>query len=61
MRFMLELQKLLTKKFQQKGTSSIRESSVLHNLAVLCMEIMVEDWMCLQLGMHLQIGVLRFF
>ena len=28
-------------------------------LAVLCMEIMAEDWVRLQLGMRLQIGVLR--
>ena len=47
------------KVFQQRGVSSIREFSVLHNLAVLCMQIMAEDWVRLQLGMRLQIGILR--
>ena len=44
--------------FQQKGASSIREFPLLHNLQnFLRMEIMAEDWVRLQLGMCLQLGV----
>ena len=48
------------KVFQQRVASSIRELSVLHNLQFFCTEIMAEDWVRLQLGVHLQIGVLRY-
>ena len=60
---MLELQKLLIKYSNKRGASSIREFYLLHNLpdlTVLYMEIMAEDWMCLELGMRLQIGVLWY-
>ena len=45
-----ETSKAAHKVFQQRGVSSIREFSLLNNLAVLCMEIMAEDWVRLQLG-----------
>ena len=43
------------KVFQQTGTSSIREFSLLHNLQFFARKIMAEDWV------RLQLGVLRYF
>ena len=44
--------------FQQRGASSIREFSVLHNLQFFAWKILAEDWVRLQLGMGLQIETL---
>ena len=44
---------------KQKGASSIREFSLFITCS-FCMEIMAEDWVRLQLGMRLQIGVLWY-
>ena len=46
--------------FQQRGASSIREFPFF----ITCSskhEVMAEDWVCLQLGMRLQLGVLRYY
>ena len=56
-RFMLELQKLLIK-YSNKGVRLLLGSFPSSKFAGLCMEIVDEDWVRFQLGMHLQLGVL---
>ena len=56
---MLELQKLLIK-YSNKGVRLLLGSFPSSKLAVLCTVIMAEDWVHLQLGMRLQLGILQY-
>ena len=59
MRFMLELQKLLVK-YSSKRVCLLLGSFPFFVTCSSLHGIMAEDWVLLQLGMHLQIGILWY-
>ena len=47
-------------KSSRKGCVFNYRVSLFHNLQFFCIKLMREDWVHFQVGMHLQLGILRY-